>query len=113
MLALIPGVSRSGATIVGGLVFGLDRRTATEFSFFLAIPTMFGATAYDLWRNRALLDADGMLVIAVGFAAAFAAALLVVRTVVGFVARHGFAPFAWYRIAVGVLMLAILGLGDG
>jgi len=113
MLALIPGVSRSGATIMGGLVCGLDRKTATEFSFFLAIPTMFGATAYDLWRNRDVLDADGMLVIAVGFAAAFVAALLVVRTVVGFVARHGFAPFAWYRIAVGLTMLAILGLRGG
>jgi undecaprenyl-diphosphatase len=108
LLALVPGVSRSGATILGGLACGLDRRTATEFSFFLAIPTMFGATAYDLFRNRDAISADGALVIAIGFGAAFLTALLVVRAVVGFVARHGFAPFAWYRIALGSGMLLLL-----
>jgi len=107
-LAMIPGVSRSGATIMGALLLRVDRRAATEFSFFLAIPTMLAATTYDLWKNRATLTDDGLLVIAVGFAAAFLAAMLVVRVVVDFVARRGFTPFAWYRIAVGFLMLAIL-----
>jgi undecaprenyl-diphosphatase len=107
-LAMIPGVSRSGATIMGALLLRVDRRAATEFSFFLAIPTMLAATVYDLWKNRATLTDEGLLVIAVGFIAAFLAAMLVVRVVVEFVARRGFAPFAWYRIAVGFLMLAIL-----
>jgi undecaprenyl-diphosphatase len=107
-LAMIPGVSRSGATIMGALLLRVDRRAATEFSFFLAIPTMLAATVYDLWKNRDTLTDDGMLVIAVGFTAAFVAAMLVVRVVVDFVARRGFTPFAWYRIAVGFLMLAIL-----
>jgi undecaprenyl-diphosphatase len=111
LLALVPGVSRSGATILGGLLCGLDRRTATEFSFFLAIPTMFGATAYDLYKNRDALSSDGAVVIAIGFGAAFVTALLVVRAVVGFVGRHGFAPFAWYRIALGSAMLLLLLLG--
>jgi undecaprenyl-diphosphatase len=105
---MIPGVSRSGATIMGALLLGVDRKTATEFSFFLAIPTMLGATVYDLYKNRALLGAEDFNVIAVGFVAAFLSALLVVRTVVGFVARHGFAPFAWYRIALGTLALGLL-----
>jgi undecaprenyl-diphosphatase len=107
-VAMIPGVSRSGATIMGALLLGVDRKTATEFSFFLAIPTMLGATVYDLYKNRALLGAEDFNVIAVGFVAAFVSALLVVRTVVGFVARHGFAPFAWYRIALGTLALGLL-----
>jgi undecaprenyl-diphosphatase len=110
-LAMIPGVSRSGATIMGALLMGVDRRTAAEFSFFLAIPTMIGATAYDLYKNRAFLDFDAGLVIAAGFLVAFLAALLVVRALVGFVARHGFAPFAWYRIALGTVALAALALG--
>jgi undecaprenyl-diphosphatase len=113
MLALVPGVSRSGATILGGLICGLDRRTATEFSFFLAIPTMFGATAYDLYKNRDVLTVDGALVIAIGFGAAFLTALLVVRAVVGFVGRHGFAAFAWYRIALGSGILVLIGLDIG
>jgi len=107
-VAMIPGVSRSGATILGGVLLGLDRRVATEFSFHLAVPTMAAATAYDLFKNRAALDGAGSLVIAIGFLTAFLAALVVVRAVVGFVARHGFVPFAWYRIAVGSAMLAIL-----
>jgi len=108
VLAMIPGVSRSGATIMGALLMGVDRKTATEFSFFLAIPTMVGATVYDLWKNRALLADGDYAIIAVGFVTAFVAALLVVRTLVAFVSRHGFVPFAWYRIAVGSVALAVL-----
>ena len=108
VLAMIPGVSRSGATIMGALLLGVDRGTAALFSFFLAIPTMLGATAYDLFKNRHTLDAEGAGVIAVGFVAAFLSALLVVRWLVGFVARRGFAPFAWYRIVLGTAMLALL-----
>ena len=110
VLALIPGVSRSGATIMGALLLGVERKTAAEFSFFLAIPTMFGATVYDLYKNRATLDTGGAALIAVGFVVAFLAALLVVRKLVGFVGRYGFAPFAWYRIAVGIVMIAVLSL---
>ncbi|WP_374449509.1 undecaprenyl-diphosphate phosphatase [Stella sp.] len=109
-VAMIPGVSRSGATILGGVLLGLDRRAATEFSFHLAVPTMAAATAYDIFKNWHSLDGSGAAVIAVGFLSAFLAALVVVRAVVGFVARHGFVPFAWYRIAVGTAMLAILVL---
>ena len=108
VLAMIPGVSRSGATIMGALMMGVERRTATLFSFFLAIPTMVGATVYDLYKNRNTLDFDGATVIGVGFVVAFLAALLVVRWLVGFVSRHGFGPFAWYRIGLGVGMLGIL-----
>jgi undecaprenyl-diphosphatase len=107
-VAMIPGVSRSGATIMGALLLGVDRKTATEFSFFLAIPTMLAATVYDLWKNRHGLDTAGLDVIAIGFVVAFLSALPVVRAFVGFVSRHGFAPFAWYRIAVGIVMLVIL-----
>lgn len=107
-VAMIPGVSRSGATILGGILLGLDRRAATEFSFHLAVPTMAAATAYDILKNWNSLDGSGAAVIAIGFVAAFLAALVVVRAVIGFVARHGFVPFAWYRIAVGTAMLAIL-----
>ncbi len=109
-LAMIPGVSRSGATIMGALLLGVDRRTATEFSFFLAIPTMAAATVYDLFKNRDLLTLDGLGIIAVGFLAAFLAALLVVRSVIAFIGRHGFVPFAWYRILLGLVMLTLLGL---
>jgi undecaprenyl-diphosphatase len=107
-VAMFPGVSRSGATILGSLLMGVERKTAAEFSFFLAIPTMFAATAYDLYKNRAVLTLDHAGMIAVGFAAAFVSALLVVRAVVGFVGRHGFAPFGWYRIVFGSAMLAYL-----
>lgn len=108
VVAMIPGVSRSGATIMGALLLRVDRKAATEFSFFLAIPTMLGATTYDIYKNWAMLTADSAEIIAIGFLAAFVAALFVVRTVIAFIGRHGFSPFAWYRIAVGVLMLAIL-----
>ncbi len=107
-LALVPGVSRSGATILGAAWLGVDRRTAAEFSFFLAIPTMFGATVYDLYKNWAGLNLDDGLLIAVGFVTAFLSAMLVVGTMIGFIARHGFAPFGWYRIAVGSIGLAAL-----
>lgn len=108
MLAMIPGVSRSGATIMGARLLGVDRPTAAEFSFFLAIPTMLGATVFDLYKGRAGLEAGGILMIAIGFVAAFLAGLMVVRKVVSFVSLHGFAPFAWYRIAIGTTMLVVL-----
>jgi undecaprenyl-diphosphatase len=108
VLAMIPGVSRAGATIMGAMLVKVDRAAATEFSFFLAIPTMFAATLYDLYKNRALLSFDDMQVIAIGFVVAFLSALVVVRSLIGFVSRHGFGPFAWYRIVVGALMLGLL-----
>lgn len=112
-LAMIPGVSRSGATIMGALVLGAGRRPATEFSFFLSIPTMLGATVYDLYKNRDSLSESGMLVIAVGFVAAFFAGMVVVRWLVDFVSRRGFIPFAIYRIVLGLAMLAVLVLRAG
>ncbi|MFD2233885.1 undecaprenyl-diphosphate phosphatase [Phaeospirillum tilakii] len=108
VLAMVPGVSRAGATIMGSLLLGVDRRAATEFSFFLAIPTMVGASAYSLYKNWADVSLDGGSLIAVGFVAAFLSALVVVRSLVTFVGRHGFAPFAWYRILFGGVMLALL-----
>jgi undecaprenyl-diphosphatase len=107
-LALIPGMSRSGATIIGGLLLGLERRTAAEFSFFLSIPTMTAAFAYDLYKNRAELSFDDAGLIATGFIAAFIAALLVVKPFLAIVSRVGFAPFAFYRIALGVFVLTLL-----
>lgn len=104
-MALIPGVSRSGATILGSLLMGVERRTAAEFSFFVAIPTMLGATVYDLYKNHASLSFDGGALIAIGFIAAFIAALLVVRSVLDFISRYGFKPFAYYRIVLGAVML--------
>jgi len=106
--AMVPGVSRSGATIVGGLVMRLDRAAAAEFSFFLAMPTMVGAFAHDLWKVRGQLAPERALEIAIGFATAFVAALFVVRPFLRYVSRSGFAPFAWYRIAAGVLMLGAM-----
>ncbi|MGN6819498.1 MAG: undecaprenyl-diphosphate phosphatase [Sphingomonas sp.] len=110
-LAMIPGVSRSGATILGALTLGVERRTAAEFSFFLAIPTMLGATVLELVTKRHELTASshaGMGLIAIGFVVAFVVALLVVRWFVGLVGRTGFSPFGWYRIAVGALALVFL-----
>lgn len=104
-LAMIPGISRSGASIMGGLLAGLERKVAAEFSFFLAVPTMLAAAAYDLYKARDL-SVDGMELIAIGFAVSFVVAMIVVRWMLGFVTRHGFGPFAWYRIALGVVMLA-------
>lgn len=110
-VAMVPGTSRSGATIVGALLLGTDKRSAAEFSFFLAMPTMLGAFTLDLYKNRDALSFDDVTVIAVGFIAAFFAALLVVRTLLAFVSKRGFAPFAWWRIAVGSLGLIGLLLG--
>ena len=100
-LAMIPGVSRSGATIVGGLLLRADKKSAAEFSFFLAIPTMAGAFAYDLYKARHTLNADQGGLIAIGFLVAFLSGLLVVKTMIAFVGKHGFAPFALWRIVVG------------
>jgi undecaprenyl-diphosphatase len=105
-LAMIPGVSRSGSTIVGAMLLGANKRAAAEFSFFLAMPTMAGAFAYDLLKNYKSLNADKTMLIAVGFAAAFVSGLIVVRKLLDIVSRHGFTPFAWWRIAVGSVGLA-------
>ncbi|MFZ1765823.1 MAG: undecaprenyl-diphosphate phosphatase, partial [Candidatus Nitrotoga sp.] len=104
-VAMFPGVSRSGATIMGGMIFGLDRRVATEFSFFLAIPTMFGATVLDLYKNWHLLSAADLPVFAVGFIAAFVSAYLAVAALLKFISNHTFVGFAWYRIVFGLLVL--------
>jgi undecaprenyl-diphosphatase len=105
MLALVPGVSRSGATIVGSLLLGTDKRSAAEFSFFLAIPLMVGAFGYDLWKSRDLISTEMGFGIAIGFAAAFIVALVVVRYVLDFIGKNGFAPFAYWRIFVGAIGL--------
>lgn len=110
-LAMIPGVSRSGATIVGALAFGADKRSAAEFSFFLSMPTMAAAFTYDLWKNRDVLDWSALGEIAVGFAAALVTAVLVVNWLLGYVSRHGYALFGWWRIIVGATVLAALSLG--
>jgi undecaprenyl-diphosphatase len=112
-LSLVPGVSRSGATIVGGMLMRLDRPAAAEFSFFLAMPTMTAAFVHDLLEVRQHLASERALEIAIGFVAAFMASALVVRPFLGFVRRSGFAPFAWYRIAVGVSLLGSLAAGWG
>jgi len=104
-LALIPGTSRSGATIIGGLFFGLSRKAATEFSFFLAIPVMFAATFYDLYKNRDILHFGDAGVFAIGFIASFVSALLAVRGLLRFSSHHDFTVFAWDRIAFGIIVL--------
>jgi undecaprenyl-diphosphatase len=113
-LSMIPGVSRSGATIMGGLSLGVERRTAAEFSFFLAIPTMLGATTLELLKHRDEIVAGasgvGFGTVAVGFVVSFVVALVVVRVFVHYISRHGFAPFAWYRIVAGVAALAWLAM---
>jgi len=109
-LSMIPGVSRSGATIMGALLLGTGRVAATEFSFFLAIPIMFAATFYDLWKSRHELVVDDFTTIAIGFATAFVSSLVIVKWLIGFVSRHDFSAFAWYRIVVGLLGLAGLWL---
>ncbi|MFO1142387.1 MAG: undecaprenyl-diphosphate phosphatase [Amaricoccus sp.] len=110
-LALVPGVSRSGATIVGALLLGADKRSAAEFSFFLSMPTMAGAFAFDLWKNRDVLSFDDATVIAIGFVAAFVSAVIVVRGLLDFVSRRGYAVFGWWRIAVGLAALVALWAG--
>lgn len=107
-LAMIPGMSRSGATIMGALMCRVERKTAAEFSFFLAIPTMLAATLFDVYKARHDLSADGIDQIAVGFVVSFIVALLVVRWLVRFVQTHGFGVFAWYRIGLGMLILALV-----
>ncbi|HEX6635998.1 MAG TPA: undecaprenyl-diphosphate phosphatase [Usitatibacter sp.] len=104
--ALIPGTSRSGATIMGGMLFGLSRNVATEFSFFLAIPVMFAATGYEMVKNHALFSADDLAMIGVGFAVSFAAALVAVKALIRYVAHHDFRVFGGYRIALGIVVLA-------
>jgi undecaprenyl-diphosphatase len=103
--SLIPGTSRSGATIMGGMLFGLSRQVATEFSFFLSVPIMFAATGYQLVKYRALLSADDLAPFAVGFIVSFVAALAAVKGLIRYVAHHDFRAFAWYRIALGALVL--------
>ncbi|VFR51303.1 Undecaprenyl-diphosphatase [plant metagenome] len=109
-LAMIPGTSRSGATIIGGMVAGIQRKTATEFSFFLAMPTMLGAAVYDTYRNYGLLTSQEGWAIVAGFIGAFLSALLIVRAVLAFVARHTYRVFAWYRIALGFVVALWLWL---
>jgi undecaprenyl-diphosphatase len=103
--ALIPGTSRSGATIIGGLFFGLSRKCATEFSFFLAIPTLFAATAYSLWKARELLSVSDVPLFSIGFIAAFVSAFVVVRWLIRYISSHDFTIFAWYRIVFGLMVL--------
>ncbi|RID90055.1 undecaprenyl-diphosphate phosphatase [Gemmobacter lutimaris] len=110
-LAMIPGVSRSGSTIVGGLLLGVGKRGAAEFSFFLSMPTMGAAFAYDLWKSRHMLDSGAMTEIAVGFVLALISAVLVVKWLLGYVSRHGYALFGWWRIIVGGMALTALLLG--
>ena len=109
--ALIPGTSRAGATIIGGMLFGLSRRAATEFSFFLAIPTLFAASAYDLIRNRHLLGAGDWSLFGVGSVAAFVSAFLCVRWLLRYISSHDFTIFAWYRIAFGLVVLVTAQTG--
>lgn len=110
-LALVPGTSRSGATIIGGLLFGLSRQAATEFSFFLAMPTMVGAALYSGYKYRELFQPADLPVFAVGFATSFVFAMLAVRGLLKFIASHSYAVFAWYRIAFGLLILATWQFG--
>ncbi len=109
-LAMIPGVSRSGATILGAVSFGVDRKTAAEFSFFLAVPTLSGATAYQMIKHKDLITSDQLGLIGVGALVSFVVALVVVKAFVGIVARYGFGPFAWYRIIAGAAALLWLSV---
>lgn len=110
-LAMIPGTSRSGATIIGGLFFGLSRKTAAEFSFFLAIPTMFAATFYDVYKNRDLFSVDDIGLFAVGSIVSFISAFFAVRGLIHFISKHDFTVFAWYRIVFGILVLVSAHMG--
>ncbi|WP_331693203.1 undecaprenyl-diphosphate phosphatase [Pandoraea sputorum] len=104
-LALVPGTSRSGATIIGGMMFGLERRVATEFSFFLAIPILFGATIYELYKSRSMLDVADFGLFGIGFVFAFISAFICVRWLLRYIASHDFTAFAWYRIVFGIVVL--------
>ncbi len=110
-LAMIPGVSRSGASIVAAMLLGADKRASAEFSFFLAIPTMIGAFAYDFYKNRAEMTTDHLGIIAIGFVVSFVVAMIVVKTFLEYVTRHGFVLFAWWRVIVGTLGLVALAMG--
>jgi len=110
-LAMVPGVSRSGATIIAAMLLGADRRSAAEFSFWLAMPTMFGAFVYDLYKSRGQLNLDHGIIVAFGFAVSFVCAWIVVKTFLDYVQRHGFALFAWWRVIVGSLGLIALAMG--
>lgn len=105
-IALIPGASRAGSTIIGGMCFGLSRTAATEFSFFLAVPVMFAASGYDLYKSRDFLSADDLSIFLAGFVTAFIAALIVIKVLIRYVASHDFTAFAWYRIIFGGIVLA-------
>jgi undecaprenyl-diphosphatase len=111
--AFIPGVSRSGATIVGARLLGVEAKSAAEFSFFVAIPTIFGASAYDLYKARDSLNADGATMIAIGFVVSFISALVIIKPFLAFVAKRGLLPFAYYRIVLGIVILALLAFGLG
>jgi undecaprenyl-diphosphatase len=111
VISMVPGVSRSGATISGGLVLGLSKPAAAEFSFFLAIPTMLAAFVLDAWESRDAITGEFLGVLAVGFVVSFVSGAFVIKTMIGFVARHGFAPFAWWRIVVGAIGLALVYFG--
>ena len=108
VISMIPGVSRSGATIIGSLVLKLDRKTATEFSFFLAIPTIFSAVIYDLYKNRSVLDSQNIEIILVGFISAFISSIFVIKWLINFVSHNNFLIFAYYRIFIGLLILFII-----
>jgi undecaprenyl-diphosphatase len=110
-VAMIPGVSRSGASIVAAMLLGADKRAAAEFSFFLAIPTMVGAFVYDFYRNRAEMTTDHLSIVAIGFVVSFITAIVVVKTFLSYVTRHGFTLFAWWRVIVGTLGLIALAMG--
>jgi len=110
-LSMVPGVSRAGATIVGAMLFGADKSAATEFSFWLAMPTMVGAFAFEAYKNRGEFTGGNTLIIAVGFAVSFICGWFVVKTLLGYVSRHGFALFAWWRIVVGAVGLLALFIG--
>ena len=108
---MIPGTSRSGATIIGGMLLGLSRKAATDFSFYLAIPTLIGAGAYSLFKERALLSAADLPIFLVGLLFSFASAWICVRWLLRYISSHSFAPFAWYRIAFGIVVLATAWAG--
>ena len=110
-VSMIPGVSRSGTTIVSGMLLGADRRSSAEFSFWLAMPTMFGAFVWDLYKSRGQMSFDNSVIVAVGFAISFISAWIVVKTFLGYVQRHGFGLFAWWRVIVGTLGLIALAIG--
>ena len=108
VLAMIPGVSRSGATIIGSMILGVNRKAATEFSFFLAIPTMFAAVIYDLYKNWQVLDIDNIQIILIGFFSAFISALLVIKWLLNFISNHNFMIFAYYRIILGCILIFMI-----